>query len=388
VRLRNAISSSSLDLRFASGEIHPPRIKKEDLDPSLVPLEYSASPQPQYHHHLAPPTARSGYPYFQPDLHAGSAHALGPRMSLPQVIDHLNDFHPFPVPSHLQQHYVRRVQSYSALRASDAHRPVHGTPGFASRPTSSPAVQGGSTVSGLGPSSSVEDDMRVPNNGYHDCRDDGGSSGFVFCIMFKVVFSKLTLNFTRSEPPSATDSFFNTENISRSSESSESALPEPLSRSASELDLRLINQAPQYGHQRLPMHGIHDAAPKARYHGSAPQFGFYSPAGSIHLPVDMPSPGALHADVFVPQINGDFGNPWASERRETIREVELMYPSPVTPISLGSEAIDIMARGEGFYDYLGGQGAPEACPKLKEVQGVFSNPFEPLNSPLTSEIPS
>ncbi|KAJ6531613.1 hypothetical protein DFH09DRAFT_1370436 [Mycena vulgaris] len=362
-RLRNAMSSSSLDLRFA-GESHG---KQEELDPSLAySFDYSAHPQQPQYQHLTVPTSRNGHGYFESSSQA-APHAFSPpslsRMSLPHVA-HPDSFHPFPVPPHLQQHYVRRVQSYSALGASDAYR-VHRMSSFASRPTSSPASQ---APSRLGPSSFVEYDMRMPNGGHmQDYLDDGGSSG--------------------SEPPSATDSVFSAENISRSSQSSESALPEPLSRSASELDLRLLNHMSQYRHHRLPVLDVHGDEGKAGCHGGAQRFGFHSPAASINSLNDISSPASRHTDIIVPQINGDFGNPWGKEQRVTVREVELMYPSPVTPISLGSDAIEMMARG-GFYDYMLDQGAPESIPAEKEEKSGFSGAFDLLNTPLTAETES
>ncbi|KAJ7461568.1 hypothetical protein FB451DRAFT_1404800 [Mycena latifolia] len=366
-RLRNAMSSSSLDLRFAAdGQAPGPGIKQEELDPSLnYSLEYPPPHQPQYQHLAVPPHV--GFPYFEPSVHA-DPHAMGAlslsRISLPQVA-HPESFHPY-VPPHLQRQYVRRVQSYSALGASDVYRSPHGIPPFASRPTSSPAAQGPSRLR-LGPSSVVEYDMRMPNGGIHDYHDDGASSG--------------------SEPPSATDSVFSIENISRSSQSSESALPEPLSRSASELDLRMLNQVSQYRHQRLPVLDINGREGKAGYHsGAAPRFGFHSPAASINSLNDMASPGPRHADIFVPQVNGEFGNPWAEEQCVTVREVELMYPSPVTPISLGSDAFDPMLARGGFYGYMGDQEAPPEAipPAVKEEKDELRNPFEVLNSPLTT----
>ncbi|KAJ7137809.1 hypothetical protein C8R44DRAFT_868184 [Mycena epipterygia] len=349
-RLRNAMSSSSLDLRFAAGQ---DQIKQESFDQSFVyPLDYSTPPQPQYHHVDVPTLNR--FPYHQHGAHADPLS----RTSLPQVTDP-HQFHPFPVPPHLQDHYVRRVQSYSALGASDAYRPTQGIQSISSRPISSPAVQDG--LSRMRPPLILEYDLRMPN-GTHafDYNDDGSGS---------------------EPPPSATESVFS--NVSHSSGSSESTVPEPLSRSASELDLRMLNQLPQYRHSGPPMLKINVDEGKARYPRGGPRFGFYSPAASISSLADTSSP---RHDVAVPQINGEFGNPWAEER-VTVREVELMYPSPVTPITLGNDAIDMMARG-GFHDYLADQGAPGAVLEIKEEQLECGSAFELLNTPLTEGTPS
>jgi hypothetical protein len=73
---------------------------------------------------------------------------------------------------------------------------------------------------------------------------------------------------------------------------------------------------------------------------------FHSPASIVSG--NEPSPGLGPAEISVPPINQKFGNPWADDQSVTVREVELVYPSPISPISLTSDAIDMMARG-GFH---------------------------------------
>ncbi|KAJ7161484.1 hypothetical protein C8R43DRAFT_336293 [Mycena crocata] len=361
-RLRNAMSSSSLDVRFA-GEMHSPIIKQEDLPQSrMYSMEYHTPPQ-QYQQLVFPDEHR--LPYSQPCSPPLDAHPLT-RASLPHV-PHLEQFHSgYAVPPHLQQHYVRRVQSHSALGSNDVQGPMHRMQPFVSRPTSNPAVQGSPAMSRLR-TSVVESDVRMTNKGHrYDHQDDGGSSG-------------------SSEPPSATDSVFNIENISHSSASSESAhLSEPLSRSASELDLRMMNQIPPYRQQRLSLFDMHG---KAGHSNQVPasriSFG-HSPATSIDS-LNSITPHGPH-DVSVPQINGEFGNPWADEGRVIVREVELMYPSPVTPISLGSEAIDMMMMmsRRGFYDYSADHKAsPVRNHDPKDERSHSSRASELPNSPLT-----
>jgi hypothetical protein len=159
-RLRNAMSSSSLDLHFSGdSDGDAQMIKQEDPAQSLMySLEYLSHQQSQYQH-LAFPTQHP-FPYSQPCSQGGSPARdfQLPRMSLPQV-------------SH------RRVQSHSALGAGEPY----------GHPRYHPS---GSTVSRLGPASVVEFDMRIPNGGQiQDYREDGGSSRFVLILRLSFPFS-------------------------------------------------------------------------------------------------------------------------------------------------------------------------------------------------------
>ncbi|KAJ7805635.1 hypothetical protein B0H14DRAFT_3882859 [Mycena olivaceomarginata] len=299
-RLRNAMSSSSLDLRFV-GDAHSPVTRREDLGLSFsYTPEYLANPQsPQ---HPAFPTQRQS-PYSQPSSQSGSPAFEPPQlpnMSLPQA-----------VATH------RRVQSHSSLGVGDVYR--HPLP-FGSRPT-------GLVMSRLAPSSALEFDMGIANRGqiYH-FQDDGASSS--------------------SEPPSASASVFSAENLSHSSRSSESStLPEPLSRSASELDLRMMNQVAQYPHHQRLCNSV-DAGK-----GEPARLGLHSPAASIHSFNELSSRRLGPGDIAVPPINEKFGDPWREAQRIAVQEVKLMYPTPITPITLGSDAIDMMARGGVHFAY-------------------------------------
>ncbi|KAJ7633022.1 hypothetical protein FB45DRAFT_914166 [Roridomyces roridus] len=201
-------------------------------------------------------------------------------------------------------------------------------------------------------SSVVEFDMRMPNKFHHHQHfQDDGSSG--------------------SEPRSATSSVFDAENMSYSSESSGSTFPNPLSRSASEFDLRMVNnhgQMQRYRHNTLPVLESNDP--------------HHSPAASINSLTDLSSPGMHPIEIAVPQINGSFGNPWAQPHEEqqqqagvTVHEVELMYSSPVTPINLGSAGGE-----EGFYEYM-----PRVSPSYIKEERRETAPaaFQLLSSPLS-----
>ncbi|KAJ7080338.1 hypothetical protein B0H15DRAFT_856737 [Mycena belliarum] len=250
-------------------------------------------------------------------------------MSLPQVTSHPESFYAY-AQQHLQGHFVRRVQSWhSALGASDAYRSPHTGANFSFATSSrSPMAQ-----PRLGPVSVVEFDLRQPMGGQiNDYPDDGASSG--------------------SEPPSASDPVFSPKHLSHLS-SSPQKIHEPLSRSASELDLRLLNQLSQYRYPALDTHGRET---RTAYSVSAPHFGFHSPAASIHSLNDLSSPRSHRHDTesaCVPQICGELGSPWdeAQGQHVTVRQVELMYPSPVTPISLRSDAFDAFAHAEKFRRY-------------------------------------
>ncbi|KAJ7481148.1 hypothetical protein B0H11DRAFT_1234008 [Mycena galericulata] len=295
-RLRHAASTISLDLRFGIEMEAESPIKKEDFTYSFN--DYPNVPQPQYQPLGSPAPRRNPYS-ASPGLDFVTVAPPSARMSYPQAA-HTKQF--YPVPPHLEQHYVRRVQSQSALMPS----------GMASRAMSrSSVVYNGPSMPPsrrVGPVSVVEFDMRLPNGGQIYRDDDGGES-------------------SGSEPASATASVFGGETISHSSESSESTSSEPRSHSASEIDFRLLNQMAQY-RQRLSMLEINSEKPWESYHahGGAHPVGFHSPAASINSLADVPSHTAA------------FWNQWADRdqyENVTVREVKLMCPSPVTPISLG-----------------------------------------------------
>ncbi|KAJ7766758.1 hypothetical protein B0H16DRAFT_372338 [Mycena metata] len=305
-RMRTALSSSSLDLRFADN-LHASQGVKQEDESDLVrySMDYSNEPQAQ-HQHLALPT-QSQFPFSQSYSQPGSP-GLDPPPHLeisPLQVAHPDQFYPLPVPPFLQQHYVRRVQSQSALGAPEGYRRPQT---FAPRPTSfdSPA----SSRFGL---SVVEFDLRTPNSQTHNYLDDRESSG--------------------SESLS-TGSIFSLENAPHSSEP-------PLSRSASAFDLRLLNQVSQYRHQSLS--GLQIDGGNAGYPDDALRLGFHSRAGSLSSLDDLSSPLSPPGPIPVPQINGKFGNPWAEDQRVTVREVALVCPSPVTPISFGADGT--------FYDH-------------------------------------
>ncbi|KAJ7264987.1 hypothetical protein B0H12DRAFT_217393 [Mycena haematopus] len=283
-RLRNAMSSSSLDLHFEA-DSQGPAIRQEDSD--LV-----QSQQSQFHHLSFPPQAR--FPFSQPCSQAASPTLDPPEssmMSLPQTIH-------------------RRVQSHSFLGAVYRHHLP-----FGYRPT-------GGAMFHLGRSSVVEFDMRMTNGGHY--QDPGMSSS--------------------SEPRSlsASRSAFGPELVSRSSKSSDSTFPEPLSRSASEVDLRL-NHMSQYRHLRLC--NSEDAG-KTPCH----EHGFHSPEASMNSFSGL-SLGRSGPDIAVPPINEIFRNPWVDEKLVITRDVKLVYPSPITPIALSRDAIDKMARGGSASSY-------------------------------------
>ncbi|KAJ6531197.1 hypothetical protein B0H19DRAFT_1273413 [Mycena capillaripes] len=312
-RLRNVMSSSSLDTRFAGDSGGDATIIKQEAPAQSVmySLEYGPQPQPRYQQ-LAFPTRRE-FQYSQPRSQAGS-----PARDPAQL-------------SAMPQFTHRRVQSHSALGTAEAYR-HHTNP----------------TLSRLGPSSLLEFDTRMSNGGLYSYQDDG-SSGFV-PILFLLDLTFTDIGATSSEATSATGSVFSADNFSRSSGSSESMFHKPIPRCASELDLRAMYQLPQYGHQRFSNSesdtgGVgYEAAARFGYHSPA---AFHSPAGSISSVNEISSPGLGPPDIPVPLINEKFGNPWADNQPVTVREVELVYPSPITPISIGNEAIDIMER-RGF----------------------------------------
>ncbi|KAF8120183.1 hypothetical protein K438DRAFT_1900145 [Mycena galopus ATCC 62051] len=281
-RLRNAMSSSSLDLRFEA-EAH-------DLPQSpTYPREYLTDQQSQYHHPSFSTQPR--FPYSQPCSQAAS-----PALDPPELSG-----------MSLRQATHRRVQSHSSLGA------------MYRQPLPSESHPTNRATSRLGASSVIEFDMRLENGGG--------------CVI------------TSSEPLSGNTSVFSNELISRSSGSSQSTFPEPLSRSASEVDLRLLSQMHEYRHQRLC--NSEDA-------GKVPcldREAFQSPVASVHsfneLSSGRPSPG----NIYIPRST-------KQEKMVTVRDVPLMYPSPVTPITLTHDAIDRMARGglNFSYDHVGNRG--------------------------------
>ncbi|KAJ7024285.1 hypothetical protein C8F04DRAFT_1192567 [Mycena alexandri] len=305
-RVRTAMSSSSLDLRFADNLHASQGVKQEDeSDSARYSMDYPTEPQSQYQQ-LAWPT-QSQFPFSQSFSQPGSP-AVDP-LPHPEIsplqVTHPNQFYLLPVRPFLQQHYVRRVQSQSALGAPEGYRRPQT---FGPRPTSldSPAL------SRFGPSV-VEFDLRMPNGQIHSYMDDRSSS---------------------SSESRSTGSVFSLENTPHSFEP-------PLSRSASALDLRLLNKVSQYRHQSLS--GLQIGVGNTGYTNAAPRLGLHSRAGSLGSLDDLSSPLSAPGPIPVRQINGKFGNPWGEDQRVKVREVALMCPSPLTPISLGADGV--------FYGY-------------------------------------
>ncbi|KAF8205668.1 hypothetical protein K438DRAFT_1757018 [Mycena galopus ATCC 62051] len=303
-RLRNAMSSSSLDLRFEAEAHGGPALRREDLPQSpTYPREYLTDQQSQYHHPSFSTQPR--FPYSQPCSQAAS-----PALDPPELSG-----------MSLRQATHRRVQSHSSLGA------------MYRQPLPSESHPTNRATSRLGASSVIEFDMRLENGGrMSNYQDDGASSS--------------------SEPLSGNTSVFSNELISRSSGSSQSTFPEPLSRSASEVDLRLLSQMHEYRHQRLC--NSEDA-------GKVPcldREAFQSPVASVHSFNELSSGRPCPGNIYIPPINETFGNPWGEEKMVTVRDVPLMYPSPVTPITLTHDAIDRMARGglNFSYDHVGNRG--------------------------------
>ncbi|KAJ7074046.1 hypothetical protein C8F01DRAFT_6552 [Mycena amicta] len=320
-RLRNAMSSSALDLRFTDGAEMPVYVKQE-----ADHTHSSLYAQPQPLGHVLPSQFNPNAQYAMPVQMPMSVNTLQPsyipirarptlsRASLPQVMhpehDQLPQFHHRSgQPLHQEQEqqldqHVRRVQSHSALGGVHMHRP--------------PTLNLNTTLHGYAhrpPPRVVEFDMR-----------DGPHSE------------------SRSAPASVMHFEKANTNMSHSAESSGSAAPRsPIA--TSELNLGLLAAQQQQRHVRwtLPPHSA-----KPRY---------LSGAGEPH----------------VPQVNGMFGNPWAETDnsssthipspttvvgtnpwgedsltpsvRQVRADVELVYPSPVTPIGTGGSDLIWGVRG-------------------------------------------
>ncbi|KAJ7172023.1 hypothetical protein C8R46DRAFT_1257721 [Mycena filopes] len=298
-RLGTAIPASSLDLaRFASDNLHPgsqAAVKQEDGAP-LSPRYCPPQPQaPAQHQHFAFP-GQPASPALDPPHYPS-------RIEISPLLAELYPLRPF-----LEHDYVRRrVQSHSALGAAEAEAVAYRRPPtqtFAPRPTSLDSRPNPSR-SRLGPTSVVEFDLRdAPKLQKYCATDtDSWSSG-------------------SDQTRSANSSVF-----SANSHSSSAAESSELFRSASALDLRILNQVPQMQNRH------HSLQIDARYAQ------FHSPTGSISSVDDLSSP--TDVPVHVPQIKGKFRNPWVESQgpRVMVRAVELVCPSPLTPIRAG------------FYDY-------------------------------------
>ncbi|KAJ7685623.1 hypothetical protein DFH06DRAFT_1358228 [Mycena polygramma] len=301
-RLRNAMSSSSLDVRFGRGsDGDAGMVKQEDPIPSaMYAMECSAQSQPE-HRQFSFPAQHAPLPWSQPS----QAPSPGARDSL--------QLSRMPRSSHSH----RRVQSQSAVGAGEVYQ----------RP---PSFNTARPQSLLRPPSGLDFDLRMPLHHFQDARAS-----------------------LSSEAASATGSGLNFgfENYPHSSRSSESAFSNslPVPRCASALDLRSMYRTAHYTHQRLSNSESDtgrvsfDFGGAFGFHGhSQPPFHGHSPASSVN---ELSPPVFAPVELPVPPVNEKFANPWAEEQGVTMREVELVYPSPITPISLGNEAFDMMARG-------------------------------------------
>ncbi|KAJ6490681.1 hypothetical protein C8R47DRAFT_456323 [Mycena vitilis] len=305
-RLRNAMSSSSLDARFGRGSGGDAgMVKQEDPTPSaMYAMECSAHSQPQ-HKQFSFPAQRGPLPWSQP-LRAPS----------PGAQDSLQ-LSRMPRSSHSH----RRVQSQSAVGAGEVYQ----------RPLSFSAAW---PQLRLRPSSVLDFDLCMPDGRPLHHSEDARAS-------------------LSSGAASATGSGLNFgfENYPHSSRSSESAFSNslPVPRCASALDLRSMHRTGHYTHQRLSnsesdtSRVSFDFGGAFGFHGhSQPPFDGHSPASSVN---ELSPPVFAPVELPVPPVNEKFANPWAQEQGVTMREVELVYPSPITPISLGNEAFDMMTRG-------------------------------------------